>query len=119
MLDRRAYLRSLIGKPYVAGAVGPDAYDCAGLAAAVWRDVFGRTLPSRADTATVRRAWRQLAAPVDGAVVMMRHDGQHVGVWLAEGGVIHALERCGVLFDGLSALPVRGLGNPRFYLPDA
>lgn len=48
---------------------------------------------------------------------MMRRDGQHVGVWLAEGGVLHALDRLGVIFDPLQALPMRGLGVPRFYTP--
>ena len=116
-MDRRSYLRALIGKPYVAGATGPAAFDCAGLATAVCRDLFGLVLPDRAQAPTTRRAWRQVAMPVDGAVVMMRQDDTHIGVWLREGGVIHALKPSGVVFDGLAALSLRRLGEPRFYVP--
>ena len=108
---------NFIGKPYEVGATGPDSYDCAGLAAAVWRDVFGMILPCRENTADARRTWRSLALPEDGAIVMMKADGTHIGVWLAEGGVIHALEERGVIFDSPHVLALRGYSNLRFYLP--
>lgn len=116
-VERGVYLRSLMGRPYEAGADGPESYDCEGLVRVVWREVFGRVLPGRSDVALVRRAWRVLEQPVDGAVVMMRLEEQHVGVWLAEGGVLHALERVGVVFDNPTSLRVRGFGDPRYYVP--
>lgn len=43
--DFISYSRSQIGKPYILGAIGPDAYDCSGLIFAACRDVFALELP--------------------------------------------------------------------------
>ena len=34
-----------VGKPFVDGARGPDAYDCWGLVAAIYLEEYGITLP--------------------------------------------------------------------------
>nr|WP_276556660.1 NlpC/P60 family protein [Rhodoblastus acidophilus] len=109
----------MIGKPYKSGGDGPHEFDCYGLAAHVLRGVFGVNLPPRAVGAlSAYRGWRQIDQPMDGALVMLTHArGRHVGVYLArEGGVIHALEECGVVFDDMQSLGFRGLGQPAFWV---
>jgi cell wall-associated NlpC family hydrolase len=41
-----AYAKAQLGKPYVFGAAGPDAFDCSGLAMEAWRHA-GVTIPRR------------------------------------------------------------------------
>lgn len=108
--DRAEWLPGLVGKPYKAGAGGPDAYDCYGLATAIEARLFGVQMPPRNGPPSIYRGWRRVDAPGDGALVMLDNGhGRHVGVFLAaERGVIHALENVGVVFDDLAMLPLRG-----------
>jgi cell wall-associated NlpC family hydrolase len=117
--DKRALLRGLIGKPYRAGAGGPDAFDCYGLARHVMRELYAVALPDRIAPAAIRRsAWRRVAFPADGAIVLMGAGPtpKHIGVYLGD-GVLHALEGAGVVFDPFDMLPFRGFGHFRVYLP--
>lgn len=115
--ERAAHVNSLLGRAYVAGGMGPDAYDCYGLARHLQVAFFGRDLPmfqlpaeagrfaiaSAISVHPERQRWRQIARPFDGAmVVMARQDcGFHLGVWLAlDGGIIvHTLEQTGVVAE--------------------
>jgi cell wall-associated NlpC family hydrolase len=97
-----------IGLPYREGARGPDAFDCYGLVAEVYRSILGVNLPdwyqaasgplaaSRAISAAVAgevdggRSCR-ISEPVDLdiAVVGSNRRPHHVGV-VFSGGVLHA-----------------------------
>ena len=110
-------VNSLIGKPYRAGAMGPDAFDCYGLARHLQRELWNRDMPlfhmpgeaSRYTIASAiaahpeRDRWREVQAPEDGAIaVMSRQDcGYHMGVFVAlDGGlVVHAMEGVGVVAE--------------------
>lgn len=127
-----------IGKPWQAGAQGPDAYDCYGLCIAVQRDHFGRQLPLIADG--VDRADKRALAkeflrpeyregwvgywhmpPKDGDLVTMAHARHptHVGIYLDidGGGILHCVETHGVVFARLAALKAAGWGRLQFYMP--
>lgn len=108
--DRAEWLSGLVGKPYQAGADGPAAYDCYGLATAIEARLFGVQMPPRSGPPSIYRGWRRADVPGDGSLVMMDNGhGRHVGVFLApERGVIHALAGVGVVFDDLAALTLRG-----------
>lgn len=127
-----------LGKPWVLGATGPEAYDCWGLVRAVLRDHFDIEVPAIAipectGPAMVREArarfashpelqrWRAVDAPADGDGVLMSaaRDPWHVGIWLDVdgGGVLHCLEGAGVVFTSRAALNAAGwrrLGYWRF-----
>ena len=49
-----AYARDQLGKPYVYGATGPDAFDCSGLVQAAWQ-AAGVSIPR-----TSEEQWAQL-----------------------------------------------------------
>lgn len=129
-MTRGQFVRGLIGKPYLRGAAGPDAFDCYGLVDHVWQGQFNRALPTRELAYAAKPSdWRRLQAPADGALVFMVFAGdRHVGVWLDDdgGGVLHAVEpdnwwpgdrRPAVVFETLFALRLRGYMKTRFYLP--
>ena len=122
---RTSALSTLIGLPWIAGARGPDAYDCWGLFLAVQRQHFGRELPEipvdaldlRAvlDAFTAhpeRQRWQPVSAAEEGDAVLMRQarDPVHIGVWLDidGGGVLHAVRHAGVVFQTLAALDAHG-----------
>ncbi|GAA2702319.1 NlpC/P60 family protein [Micromonospora olivasterospora] len=78
-----------IGKPYVWGAEGPNAYDCSGLMLAAWAKA-GVSLPhnaarQRAVTARVSRADLR-----PGDLVFYYSDLHHVGMYVGGGWVVHA-----------------------------
>ncbi|WLE60229.1 C40 family peptidase [Burkholderia plantarii] len=113
-----------IGRPWVSGGRGPDAFDCWGLLRWVQARHFGTELPDIPDEAAATRAlyhaqissgaWRVLSRPAHGSGVLLRDgDRPHVGVYLGldGGGVLHALDGVGVIFTLRSQL--RSVGYPR------
>jgi NlpC/P60 family len=101
-------LQDLIGKPYVHGARGPDAFDCWGLCAEVYRRA-GITLPDyRVEHLThdqTRALVRGLAVdhgewiakPEDWCFVFDRRDG-HIGLFW-HGYVMHSARGMGVVMQ--------------------
>lgn len=79
--------------------------------------LFGRTVPREGEYLAARRQFQAATIPVDGAIALMRTGDRHVGIWLAEGGILHALEGKGVVFDDAFSLSLTGFGQPRFFNP--
>jgi hypothetical protein len=125
-----------IGLPWVAGARGPDAYDCWGLFLAVQRCHFARDLPEipvNADDLRAvlgafrdhpeRQRWQNVAYTKDhaqeGDAVLLRQSRHpvHVGVWLDVdgGGVLHAVKDAGVVYQKLPELLLHGWRVEGFY----
>lgn len=116
-------LDNFIGLPYREGARGPDAFDCYGLVAAIFKAMRGVELPdwyqdapgplgaSRAISAalegetlggrSVRVDWpREFPADYDIAIVGSNTRPHHVGVVVA-GGVLHASKAFGSAWHSL------------------
>ena len=124
--ERARFLGGLLRAPYALGGDGPARFDCWGLAVAVERDLFARALPRRdhgfaAAVLAMREArWRRVAGPpVDGDLVLAGPaQARHIGVWLApEGGVLHAYEGVGVVFERPAVMMARGFAQLTFYRP--
>lgn len=114
---RAEHVNALLGRPYQAGGNGPESFDCYGLARHLQAAFFGRDLPvftmpaeagrfAIASAITVhpeRARWREIAAPIDGAIAVMarQENGFHMGVFLdLDGGtIVHALEEQGVVAE--------------------
>lgn len=127
------YAASLIGKPWVAGARGPDAFDCWGLVTWVYQQRFGIHLPlfEGVDPKCVsgvgrlmaegsqKDDWISLLSPEEGCVVAMSRNRiiHHVGIYCdVDGGlVLHALDGQNVVAQSLSQLSLYGWRTIQFY----
>lgn len=126
------WAEAYIGKPWVLGGQGPDAYDCGGLVRAIARERFGLEIPevtlaSDAPREYIRAIrvfvesdeWRHITEPAEGDGVTLSHSRHphHVGVWVDvdHGGVLHALEGIGVVFTDMTALRRNGWSRIEFY----
>lgn len=89
---------SLIGKPYVFGATGPNAFDCSGLVQYVFAQ-NGRSVPRVAD------AQGAAATPINPADIQpgdIIWTGFHIGIYVGNGKIVHAATPAtGVILDDL------------------
>lgn len=131
--DDISFCSSLIGKPWVSGAAGPDAFDCWGLLQHVFKirrcvklDPFEgleQTGPAGVRHKTKEEEtsgrWALIIYPVHFCVVAMsrgRHI-EHVGLWLDEagGGILHSYKGAGVVFQSMVTIRNSGIQNFTFY----
>ncbi|MFI2208937.1 NlpC/P60 family protein [Streptomyces sp. NPDC020141] len=107
-----AYAHGALGKPYVWGATGPDAYDCSGLTQAAWR-AAGVSLPRTSYTqiSAGQRVSRSALAPGD--LVFFYSGISHVGLYIGGGRMIHA-PRPGapVRIAPIDEMPFAGAARP-------
>jgi hypothetical protein len=128
----RAFANAEVGKPFLKGGQGPDAYSCWGITRACQRVVFERELPLvLVDETNTRAVIEAIAAsplheqaeivarPAHGDLVTMsRHDHpRHIGVYLAldRGGILHCYEKAGVRFDTIATLAALGWYRLKFH----
>jgi cell wall-associated NlpC family hydrolase len=86
------YARAQLGKPYVWGAEGPDAFDCSGLTMMAYRTV-GISLPHYAADQwnSLPRVLPGQEQPGDLVFFEMKPDGPgHVGIFIGNGQMIEA-----------------------------
>lgn len=103
-----AFATAQIGKPYVYGAAGPDAYDCSGLTMSAFRTV-GITLPrtSSQQYQVGRRVTLSQLQPGD--LVFFYTPVSHVGIYIGDGKIVHASNpRTDILIGNLSSMPFVG-----------
>ena len=101
---RRA--KAQVGDAYVAGAEGPNAFDCSGLTLFAWRAAGVRlTHYSRAQFDETRRVPVRDARPGD-LVFYLRAGAHHVGVYIGRGRMVHASDY-GI---GVIISPILGTG---------
>lgn len=124
-----------LGKPWVAGAFGPAAFDCWGLLCDIYEKRRGLTLPRyaeirRGDSKAMAQAavietlerWRKLDAPEDLCGVGMAqapNDIFHVGIYLElDGGMVMHSQRCSGCIIQPLAVVMRNWQHLSFYAPD-
>jgi hypothetical protein len=96
--DAVDFAASLIGRPYVWGAEGPDAFDCSGLTQYVY-EKFGIELPRRAISQS--RVGDPISERLErGDLVFFSNDSRrtlvtHVGIYEGRGIMIDASKRNG------------------------
>jgi hypothetical protein len=134
-VNRVELINAHIGTPYDLGGRKPGSVDCYGSARHLQRVLFGRDMPDFAMPGEAGRTaiaaaitvhpergrWREIDAPVDGALVTMARNqcGYHLGTWLDEDGgmIVHAIEDCGVVADTIATLEAVGWRKFRFHVP--
>jgi cell wall-associated NlpC family hydrolase len=101
-----------LGKPYLWGADGPNAYDCSGLTSAAWASA-GVGLPHNA-----RRQYGSMAhiSRTDlrpGDLIFYYGGVSHVAMYIGDGKMIHAPEYGErIRIDSVDFQPVHGYGRP-------
>lgn len=132
MITPAQYVSDRVGLPYAAHDL-----NCWELTRRTQMDLFGRGLPvvgvedgghhmtllARAFKQNEERArWRQIASPVNGAIVLMSRPGRitavHCGTYLDldGGGIFHTDEDHGVQFDSVLDVALRNW-VPEYFVP--
>jgi peptidoglycan DL-endopeptidase CwlO len=103
---------SELGKPYVYGAIGPDAFDCSGLTQHVWA-VAGVALPRTSEEQADIGPGIPVSQIQPGDLVIYFAGRTHVGIYVGHGMVIHA-PRPGsdVQFTTLNSMPINKIVRP-------
>lgn len=127
-----ALIHSLLGKPWVAGATGPESFDCWGLLAFVYQAEFGininpdldRQAGNIADNVRVASReiasghWEAVSTPQDGDAVGLSQGGpiHHVGLFLAQNrAILHSLPEAGVTVQPIRSLKSNGFSIFQYY----
>ena len=102
------YALAQVGKAYVWGAAGPNAFDCSGLMMRAW-GAAGVGLPHSS------RAQAGYGTPVSqselqpGDLVFYYHPISHVGMYIGSGLIVNAENpSVGVKITGLNSMPYAG-----------
>jgi peptidoglycan DL-endopeptidase CwlO len=83
-----AFVKSIVGRPYVYGAAGPSGYDCSGVIVAAYRRL-GINLPHKASAfyGVGRAVPRSQLQPGD---ILIMDGGRHAGIYIGGGKMVHA-----------------------------
>jgi hypothetical protein len=128
---RIKFIAGLIGTPYKENAKGPLEFDCWHAVRYVRMHLFQDVLPEYVvpeeptllwlahmfKNDSERSRWQQTDTISDGCLVLMSKASQavHIGIWLKEGGVLHATKEMGIVFQDELVLKASGWGNLRFF----
>lgn len=100
------YAMSKIGAPYVWGAAGPNAFDCSGLTSWAYAQA-GKQIPRTSDAQAYSGKPVSLNALKPGDIVSYYGGASHVGVYIGNGKIVHALQSgTPVRVDDLHYMPV-------------
>jgi cell wall-associated NlpC family hydrolase len=80
---------SLIGKPYIWAAAGPDGYDCSGLVMAAWA-AAGVSLAHQSRTQMQQTGRVSRAELRPGDLIFFYSDIHHVALYIGNGWMVHA-----------------------------
>lgn len=102
---------SYLGSPYVWGAEGPSTFDCSGLTTVAYRAI-GVEIPHQSgaqyDVVTSAGNLTDASGLVPGDLVFFGYFGTegvcHVGIYLGDGMIVHALPTSGVATESLSSV---------------
>lgn len=84
-----SYALAQVGKSYVFGAAGPDAFDCSGLTMSAWASA-GVGLPHSAAAQYSSTPRVDSSSLIPGDLVFFYSDLHHVGIYVGNGMMVHA-----------------------------
>lgn len=100
-----------LGKPYVYGATGPDAFDCSGLICYSYGYARGRTTYSMIASLQATGDWKTDISQLSVGDLVFPHSG-HVGIYLGNNTYLHASNpTTGVIISQLSGF----IGGGSYY----
>lgn len=125
-------LTDYLGKPWIVGANGPDAFDCWGLVEHIYQTQKGITLCRYADIDKLNKAevnnqikeslettWKRLEIPSDLALVTLSNlpnKVYHVGCYIDkdQGYIIHTRKNIGCMIEPMDKI-VSNWNHIKFY----
>jgi cell wall-associated NlpC family hydrolase len=106
------YAMAQVGKAYVYGASGPNAYDCSGLTMAAW-GAAGVGLPHSSSAQYYSGTHISASQLQPGDLVFYYHPISHVGMYIGHGEIVNAENpSAGVRVTGLYSMPYVGAVRP-------
>jgi cell wall-associated NlpC family hydrolase len=107
-----AFAKAQLGKPYVYGAAGPNAFDCSGLTMAAWAQAgVSMAHSSSAQYYDFPHVTESQLQPGD--LVIYYSTLHHVGIYVGNGTIIHAPHTgASVEYGSLHEMPVAGYVRP-------
>jgi cell wall-associated NlpC family hydrolase len=106
------YAMAQIGKPYVYGAAGPNAYDCSGLTMAAWGSA-GVGLPHSSSAQYGSGTHISESQLQPGDLVFYYSPISHVGMYIGNGMIVNAENpSAGIRVTGLHSMPYVGAVRP-------
>ncbi|MYV97434.1 hypothetical protein GT354_03895 [Streptomyces sp. SID3343] len=107
-----AYARAQVGKPYVYGAAGPNAFDCSGLVQAAYKSA-GISLPRVTNAQFAADPHVSVANLQPGDLVFFYSGISHVGIYIGDGKMVHAANsRKPVEIASINTMPIAGATRP-------
>ena len=101
-----------VGKPYVYGAAGPNAYDCSGLTMAAWGSA-GVGLPHSSSAQYSSGPHVSASQLQPGDLVFYYQPISHVGMYIGNGMIVNAENpSAGIRVTGLYSMPYVGAVRP-------
>ena len=101
-----------VGKPYVYGAAGPNAYDCSGLTMAAW-GAAGVGLPHSSSAQYGSGTHISASQLQPGDLVFYYSPISHVGMYIGNGMIVNAENpSAGIRVTGLHTMPYVGAVRP-------
>jgi cell wall-associated NlpC family hydrolase len=107
-----AFARAQIGKPYISGAAGPNAYDCSGLTMAAWAKAGVKMSHGSVDQyyAFPKVSMKDIQP---GDLVLYYTSMHHVGIYVGNGLIVHAPHSgTSVQYAKINLMPVTGIVRP-------
>src|SRR5664280_2352941 len=103
-----AFALAQVGKAYVWGGNGPNAYDCSGLTTAAYKQA-GITIPRTSYSQFNVGTPVTLAQLKPGDLVFYYAGISHVGMYIGNGRIVHAANpTSGVTTDSVTSMPFQG-----------
>lgn len=88
------YAKTLLGKPYVWGATGPNRFDCSGFTSYVFKNAIGKTLPRTSSYQGTVGTKISKSNIKKGDLITFTTNGKgtisHVGIYIGNNQFIHA-----------------------------
>jgi peptidoglycan DL-endopeptidase CwlO len=107
-----AYAMAQVGKAYVYGAAGPDAFDCSGLTMAAW-GAAGVGLPHSSSAQYSSGTHISASQLQPGDLVFYYSPISHVGMYIGNGMIVNAENpSAGIRVTGLYSMPYVGAVRP-------
>jgi cell wall-associated NlpC family hydrolase len=101
-----------VGKAYVYGAAGPDAYDCSGLTMAAW-GAAGVALPHSSSAQMGSGTPVSISDLQPGDLVFYYSPVSHVGMYIGNGEIVNAENpSTGVVTAPVDSMPIAGAVRP-------